>query len=159
MRFLLATLCAGFLTGCAAHIPILGDRGDAAASQDAQVVRDAATPAPPVTQNMKVVHASEDGDGLDVIIPADGGPAATTTQEKKRKAQARKPAAISPNVVSRDLKQPVQGSAKRSGEASVQPSAPESIADYRERAKRKAEEEERRERTLKKEINGICSGC
>jgi hypothetical protein len=157
VRFLLATLCAGFLTGCAAHIPILEERGDAAASQDAQIVH-AATPTPPVTQNMKVVHAPDDGDGLIVIAPADGEPAAAT-QEKKRKARAGKPAAINPSVVSSDVKQPVQGSATRSGKASAPESAPESIANYRERAKRKAEEDERRERNLKKEINGICSGC
>lgn len=152
-RFLLATLCAGFLTGCAAHIPILEDRGDVAALQDAQVVREDATTAPPVTQNMEVVHAPH-GDGLVTIDPADGEPAATATQEKKRKARARKSAAIGSNV-SNDHREPVQGSATRS----TQQSDPESIADHAERAKRKAEEDERRERILKKEINGICSGC
>lgn len=158
LRFLLAPLCAGFLAGCAAHVPILEEQGEAAASQDGQVVRDAATTAPLVTQNMEVVHAS-DGDGLVVIDSTDGEPAATAIQEKKRKARIRKPAAISSNVVSKDLKEPVQGSATGSAKASAQQSAPESIADYAERARRKAEEDERRERNLKKVINGICSGC
>jgi len=146
LRFLLATLCVGLLTGCAAHIPILDQRGDAA------------TAAEPVTQNMDVVHAP-DGDGLGAIDPADGEPAATVTQEKKRTARARKPASMSSKVVSTDLKKPAQGSATASTKASAQQSAPESISDHAERVRRQAEEDERRERQLKKVINGICSGC
>jgi hypothetical protein len=157
-RFLLATLCAGFLTGCAAHVPILDEQGNAAASQDAQVIRDAASTAAPVKQNMEVVHAP-DGDGLGVVDPAEGEAAATATREKKRTARARKPAAMSSKVVSTDLKKPAQGSATASTKASAQQSAPESISDHAERVRRQAEEDERRERQLKKVINGICSGC
>jgi hypothetical protein len=142
-RFLLATLCAGFLTGCAAHVPILDEQGNAAV-----------TPGP-VTQN--VVHAP-DANGLGVLDPAEGELTATATQEKKRKARARKPAAVSSNVVDTDLKKP-QGSGSASNKASAQQSDPDPTADRAERVRRKAEEDERRERDLKKTINGICSGC
>ena len=70
----------------------------------------------PVTENMEVVHAPH-GDGLVTIDPADGEPAATATQEKKRKARARKSAAIGSNV-SNDHREPVQGSATRSTQQS-----------------------------------------
>jgi hypothetical protein len=142
-RFLLATLCAGFLTGCAAHVPTLDEQGNAAG-----------TPGP-VAQNTEIVHAP-DADGL-VLDPTDGEPAATTTQEKKRKARARKPAAMNSNVVGTDLKKP-QGPGPTSTKAAQQ-SDPDSAADRAERLRQKAEEDERRERDLKKTISGICSGC
>jgi hypothetical protein len=142
-RFLLATLCAVLLTGCAAHVPILDEQGNAAGTPGA------------ITQN--VVHAP-DGDGLGVLDPADGELAATATQEKKRKTRARKPAAISSNLVGTDLKKS-QASGSASIKASAQQSDPDSTADRAERVRRKAEEDERRERDLKQTINGICSGC
>jgi hypothetical protein len=156
-HFLLATLCAGFLTGCAAHVPVVEDRADASASQDAQVIRGAATTTPPVTQNMEVGQAP-DGDSFVSNDPADEETTATV-QDKNRKAEARKPAPMKSKVVSTDLKKPVQKSSTASTEPSAQQTDPESIAEYAERARRKAEEDERRERNLKKVINSICSGC
>jgi hypothetical protein len=155
-HFLFATLCAGFLSGCAAHVPIVEDRADVSASQDAQLIRDSAALTPPVAQNIEVVQAP-DGDGFVANDPA-AGETTATGPDKKRKAGARKPAPMKSKVVSIDLKKPIQGSPTASTE-SAQQSDTQSIADYAERARRKAEEDERRERNLKKVINSICSGC
>ena len=139
--FCSAIICAGFLAGCTAHVPILDEQNTAVKSQG--------------------VHGAQGDDGIDplVIHPADGEPTGTVTQEKNLKARTRKPAATSSKVVHKDpkepAKEPAQGSAKGSTQGSAQEDA---IANAREQARQKAEDE-RKERHLKQVIDGICKGC
>ena len=141
LRFCSAIICAGFLAGCAAHVPILDEQSAAVASQS--------------------MHEAQGDDGLDpmVIHPADGEPTGTVTQEKNPKARARKPAATMSKVVRTDPKEPAKEPAQGSAKGSTQGSAQEAdIAHAREQARQKAEDE-RKERHLKQVIEGICRGC
>ena len=138
--FCTVVICAEFLAGCAAHVPILDE---------------------PSTVASQGVHEAQGDDGLDPMVehPADGEPTGAVTQEKNPKARARKSAATSSKVVRKDLREPAKEPAQGTAKASTQGSAQEpDIANAREQARQKAEDE-RKERHLKQVIEGICRGC